>query len=298
MEIAFVGLGKMGGFMVQRLLNFKHTVFTFDLSPEAVKTSESHGAKGAKSLEDLCKKFSGRRAVWVMVPAGDPVDKTIDGLLPHLKKGDVIIDGGNSYYKDSIKRFQRLKEKGIDFMDVGTSGGVWGLKNGYCMMMGGEKAVFDFLDPIFKDLAPKDGYGLMGASGSGHMVKMVHNGVEYGMMQAYAEGFEIMKASEYGLDLHQITKVWNHASVVRSWLLELAESMFEDDPNLSKVKDWVADSGEGRWTVLEAMEKDVPAPVITMSLQARFRSRQDESFGAKVLAALRNQFGGHAIKSK
>jgi 6-phosphogluconate dehydrogenase len=298
MQIGFIGLGKMGGFMVERLLRDKHEVIAFDLSAEAVKNISSKGATGINSLEELVKKLKPPRPIWIMVPSGDPVTQTIEKLLALISPGDIIIDGGNSYYKDSIKRFEYLKEKKIHFMDVGTSGGIWGLKNGYCMMIGGEKEIFNHLEPIFKTLAPPDGYGYMGDSGSGHMVKMIHNGIEYGMMQAYAEGFEILQKSKYKLNLHQISHLWNQGSVVRSWLLELAERAFEEDPNLDKLQGYVQDSGEGRWTIWQAMEEDVPAPIITLSLFERFHSRQPESFAAKVLSALRNQFGGHAVKTK
>ncbi|MBX7151028.1 decarboxylating 6-phosphogluconate dehydrogenase [bacterium] len=296
MQLGFVGLGKMGGFMVQRLLNDKHDIVGFDLSADVVKQLASKGMTASSSIEDMVGKLKGRKAVWIMVPAGKPTEDTVQHLVGLLNKGDIIIDGGNSYYKDDVRRAKELQAKGIHYIDVGTSGGVWGLKNGYCMMIGGEKDVFDHLDPIFKTLGPVDGYAYMGASGSGHLVKMIHNGIEYGMMQAYAEGFEIMKKSEYGLDLAKIADLWMHASVVRSWLLELTAEGLKQDPELSALKGWVADSGEGRWTILEAIDKDVPAPVITASLFERFHSRQPDSFAAKMLAMMRNQFGGHAVK--
>ncbi|NUM81211.1 decarboxylating 6-phosphogluconate dehydrogenase [bacterium] len=296
MQLGFVGLGKMGGFMVQRLLNDKHDIVGFDLSADVVKQLAAKGMTASSSIEDMVGKLKGRKAVWIMVPAGKPTEDTIQHLVGLLNKGDIIIDGGNSYYKDDVRRAKELQAKGIHYIDVGTSGGVWGLKNGYCMMIGGEKDVFTYLDPIFKTLGPVDGYAYMGASGSGHLVKMIHNGIEYGMMQAYAEGFEIMKKSEYGLDLAKIADLWMHASVVRSWLLELTAEGLKQDPELSGLKGWVADSGEGRWTILEAIDKDVPAPVITASLFERFHSRQPDSFAAKMLAMMRNQFGGHAVK--
>lgn len=296
MQLGFVGLGKMGGFMVQRLLNDKHDIVGFDLSADVVKQLAAKGMTASSSIEDMVGKLKGRKAVWIMVPAGKPTEDTVQHLVSLLNKGDIIIDGGNSYYKDDVRRAKELQAKGIHYIDVGTSGGVWGLKNGYCMMIGGEKDVFTYLDPIFKTLGPVDGYAYMGASGSGHLVKMIHNGIEYGMMQAYAEGFEIMKKSEYGLDLAKIADLWMHASVVRSWLLELTAEGLKQDPELSGLKGWVADSGEGRWTILEAIDKDVPAPVITASLFERFHSRQPDSFAAKMLAMMRNQFGGHAVK--
>lgn len=296
MQLGFVGLGKMGGFMVQRLLNDKHDIVGFDLSADVVKQLAAKGMTASSSIEDMVGKLKGRKAVWIMVPAGKPTEDTVQHLVTLLNKGDIIIDGGNSYYKDDVRRAKELQAKGIHYIDVGTSGGVWGLKNGYCMMIGGEKDVFTYLEPIFKTLGPVDGYAYMGASGSGHLVKMIHNGIEYGMMQAYAEGFEIMKKSEYGLDLAKIADLWMHASVVRSWLLELTAEGLKQDPELSALKGWVADSGEGRWTILEAIDKDVPAPVITASLFERFHSRQPDSFAAKMLAMMRNQFGGHAVK--
>jgi 6-phosphogluconate dehydrogenase len=224
------------------------------------------------------------------------VDQTIDELLPVMAKGDVIIDGGNSYYKDSVARAKRVTEAGLHYQDCGTSGGIWGLKNGYCLMVGGEKEISERLEPIYRTLAPEDGYAYMGGAGAGHFVKMIHNGIEYGMLQAYGEGFEILEASDYGLDLHEIAKIWNHGSVVRSWLCELAEAAFEKEPHLDSLRGYVDDSGEGRWTVADAIEKNIPAPVITLSLIRRLASRQEESFSSKVIAALRNEFGGHAVQ--
>jgi 6-phosphogluconate dehydrogenase len=232
------------------------------------------------------------------VPSGEAVDLTIEQLLPSLLKNDIIIDGGNSHYKDSIRRAQKLKEVGIHFVDAGTSGGIWGLQEGYCLMIGGEKAIVDQLEPIFNTLAPENGFAHVGANGAGHFVKMVHNGIEYGMLQAYGEGFEMLKASQFELDLGKISHLWNQGSVVRSWLLELAENAFQKDPQLSSIKGYVEDSGEGRWTVLEAVEREVPASILTLSLFARFASRQDDSFSAKVIAALRNEFGGHAVRKE
>jgi 6-phosphogluconate dehydrogenase len=299
MQLAMIGLGKMGGNMTERLVRGKHSVVAFDRSADAVKKYEKIGATPATSLADAVKKLSAPRVVWIMVPAGKPVDDTIAELLPMLSEGDAIIDGGNSNFHDTIRRAADLDKKGIAFIDSGTSGGIWGLENGYCLMVGGEKRAVMRCEPIFKTLAPPNGYMHVGPSGAGHYVKMIHNGIEYGMMQAYAEGYEILHASKNfpELDLAAIGNLWQNGSVVRSWLNELAASAFAKDADLDKVKGWVADSGEGRWTVQEAIDLDVPAPLITLSLLTRFRSRQDESFSAKVLAALRNEFGGHAIKS-
>jgi 6-phosphogluconate dehydrogenase len=297
MQLAMIGLGRMGGNMVQRLLQGGHQVVVFDRSADAVKAHVALGAKAAKDLPELSGQLSGPRVVWVMVPAGAAVESTIEQLLPSLSKGDIIIDGGNSNFKDSIRRAAALKEKGIGFIDAGTSGGVWGLTVGYCLMIGASPEAFKVCEPIFKTLAPPDGYAHVGPPGAGHYVKMIHNGIEYGMLQAYAEGYEILHASkDFKLDLHQISAVWNRGSVVRSWLNELAERAFADDADLTALKGYVEDSGEGRWTVQEAIDLDVPAPVITLSLLTRFRSRQSDSFGAKVIAALRNEFGGHAVK--
>ncbi len=298
MELGFIGLGRMGANMVRRLVRDGHRVVAYNRTAEKTREIMTEGAEGAFSLEELVGKLKAPRIIWIMVPAGQPVDDQIAALEPFISKGDILIDGGNSYYKDSIRRGQEVTAKGYHFMDVGTSGGIWGLKVGYCLMIGGEQEIFQHCEPLFKTLAPPDGYGYMGGHGAGHLVKMVHNGVEYGMLQAYGEGFEILNASQYNLDLYKIAHLWNQGSVVRSWLLELAELAFQADPKLAGIKGWVADSGEGRWTVLEAMEHDVPAPIITLSLLERFRSRQDESFSAKVIAALRNQFGGHAVKTE
>ncbi len=298
MKIGFIGLGKMGGNMVLRFLRNDHEVVAYDMSPDAIISVEKEGAEGADSLQDLVLKLPERKVIWMMVPAGDPVDQTIAGLRDYLKKDDILIDGGNSMWRDSQQRGKSLEDINIHFIDCGVSGGVWGLDNGYCLMYGGETEAVDFVEPIFKTLAPENGYLHCGPGGSGHFVKMVHNGIEYGMMQAYAEGFEIMEKSPFDIDLRAVSSVWQYGSVIRSWLLELAELAFAEDPKLEKLKDWVADSGEGRWTVQAAIDFDVPATVITHSLFARFRSRQDESFGNKVLAALRNQFGGHAVKTE
>jgi 6-phosphogluconate dehydrogenase len=297
MQIGFVGLGKMGMNMVQRLLNGGHEVVAYALTAESVKKVEGKGAIGADSLQDMVNKLKTPRVIWLMVPAGKATEQVIKEILPFLKEGDILIDGGNSFYKDSMHRAEGLKKSRISFLDVGTSGGIWGLKIGYCMMIGGDKNVFDKVEPVFKTLAPENGYAHVGPHGAGHFVKMIHNGIEYAMLQGYAEGFEIMNAKkEFNLDLHKIANLWNNGSVIRSWLLELAESAFQKDPNLDSIRGHVEDSGEGRWTVAEAIEEDVPAPVITLSLLERFRSRQEESFSAKVIAALRNEFGGHPVK--
>jgi 6-phosphogluconate dehydrogenase len=298
MQLGMIGLGRMGANMTERLVLGGHRVITYDRSAEAVQRVVDKGAVGAHSLADFVKQLSLPRAIWLMVPAGDPVDQTIELLLPQLSKGDVLIDGGNSNYKDSIRRAEKLKQQGLHFVDAGTSGGIWGLKVGYCMMIGGEKEIVARLQPIFKTLAPPDGFLHVGPSGAGHFVKMIHNGIEYGMLQAYGEGFELLKASQFDLDLGAISHLWNQGSVVRSWLLELCESAFAKDPKLDAIKGYVEDSGEGRWTVAEAIETSVPAPVLTLALFARFASRQQDSFAAKVIAALRNEFGGHAVKKE
>jgi 6-phosphogluconate dehydrogenase len=297
MQIGFIGLGRMGMNMVQRLLDGKHEVIVYNRTPEKVKKAVDKGAVGAESIEDLVSKLDHPRIIWHMVPAGKVTDDVTKETASLLEKGDILIDGGNSFYKDSIKRAETLKEEGINFLDVGTSGGIWGLTRGYCMMIGGEKEIFEKVEPALKTLAPEDGYAHVGPAGAGHFVKMVHNGIEYAMLQSYAEGFEILNAKkEFGLDLKKISDLWNHGSVIESWLLELAGYAFEKDAKLDSIKGYVEDSGEGRWTVAEAIEQDVPAPLITLSLLERFRSRQDESFSAKVIAALRNEFGGHAVK--
>jgi 6-phosphogluconate dehydrogenase len=284
--------------MVERLMRHGHSVVAYDRDPATVGKYQGLGAAPAKDLADVVRQLETPRVVWIMVPAGKPVDSTIDALLPLLAKGDIIIDGGNSMFKDSIARAERVAAKGIRFVDSGTSGGVWGLENGYCLMVGGERDAVAHCEPIFTALAPENGYAHVGPPGSGHYVKMVHNGIEYALLQGYAEGYEILEASKHfpGLDLHQIASVWQHGSVVRSWLNELAVDAFAKDATLSALKGYVADSGEGRWTVAEAIEEDVPAPVITLSLLMRLRSRQEDSFSAKVIAALRNEFGGHAVK--
>lgn len=298
MQLAMIGLGRMGGNMAERLMRHDHKVVAFDRAEEVVAKYEKLGATGARDLESIPGSLSTPRIIWIMVPAGDPVDETIATLRPMLSPGDIIIDGGNSNFHDTMRRGRELAEAKIEFIDCGTSGGVWGLENGYCLMVGGSDKAVKHCEPIFTALAPEDGYAHVGPTGAGHYVKMIHNGIEYGMLQAYAEGYEILNASKTfpDLDLAQIAEVWQHGSVVRSWLNELAVSAFQRDHSLNDIKGWVADSGEGRWTVQEAIDLDVPAPIITLSLQTRFRSRQADSFGAKVIAALRNEFGGHAVK--
>ncbi|MGI8552422.1 MAG: phosphogluconate dehydrogenase (NAD(+)-dependent, decarboxylating) [Dehalococcoidia bacterium] len=296
MEIGFIGLGKMGGNMVERLTRHgEHQVVAYDQSTEVTQQYAGANVRVASSPAEIVSLLKPPRAVWIMVPAGDPVDQTIAALTPGMQQGDIIVDGGNSYFRDSQRRAKELEPQGIRFVDVGTSGGIWGLKIGYCMMIGGERVAYDYLKPALTTLAPEQGEAYMGPSGAGHFVKMVHNGIEYGLMQAYAEGFEILKKSEFSLDLPGIGEIWQHGSVVRSWLLELATDALRKEPNLDSVKGYVVDSGEGRWTVQAAIDEDVPAPVIALSLMARFQSRDPNSFGNKLLAALRNEFGGHAI---
>ena len=299
MQLAMIGLGRMGGNMVERLMRHGHSLVVFDRSAEAVSKYEGLGATSAAGLAKVVQALAPPRIVWIMVPAGDPTEQTIESLTPLLSAGDIVIDGGNSNFHDTMRRGAQLAKSKIDFIDCGTSGGVWGLENGYCLMVGGADKAVKHCESIFTALAPENGYAHVGPTGAGHYVKMVHNGIEYGLLQAYAEGYEILHASKTfpDLDLEQIADVWQYGSVVRSWLNELAASAFKHDPSLGALKGWVADSGEGRWTVEEAIDLDVPAPVITLSLQARFRSRQADSFGAKVIAALRNEFGGHAVKS-
>ena len=298
MEIGFIGLGKMGANMVERLIRHgEHKVVVYDRSAEVTKQTAraGTGVRAAASPEEIVKMLDAPRTVWIMVPAGTPVDETIAKLAPTMKRGDIIVDGGNSYFRDSQRRAKELAGKGINFLDAGTSGGIWGLTVGYCLMIGGERAAYDHLKEIFVSLAPENGEAYMGPSGAGHFVKMVHNGIEYGMMQAYAEGMAVLEKSEFGLDLASIGEVWQHGSVVRSWLLELATDALRKEPKLESVKGYVVDSGEGRWTVQAAIDEDVPAPVITLSLMARFQSRDPDSFANKLLAALRNEFGGHDI---
>lgn len=298
MDIGFVGLGRMGLNMAVRLRRAGHRVVGTNRGAEPYARARAEGIEVADSVEALVAALPAPRVVWAMIPAGEPVDELVGRLEPLLARGDTLVDGGNSNFKDSKRRATRLAAAGLAFVDCGTSGGVWGLENGYCMMLGGEPAPVARLAPLLDDLAPRDGWRHVGPAGAGHYVKMIHNGIEYGMMQAYAEGFEILHASEYPLDLARIAHLWNQGSVVRSWLLELAGRAFERDPGLERIRGWVADSGEGRWTVFEAIERDVPAEVLTLALLNRFRSRQEDSFRDRVLAALRNEFGGHAVKEK
>ena len=299
MKLAMIGLGKMGANMARRLIQDGHEVVGYNLETAVTdQLADEVGLIPAYSLEEVAEKLAPPRVAWVMVPAGKPTESVVSKLGELFSEGDLVVDGGNSNYKETVRRGQMLAEKGIEFVDVGTSGGIWGLKEGYSMMVGGSETAVASLTPALKTLAPGDdiGWGHVGPSGSGHFVKMVHNGIEYGLMEAYAEGFEILKAKEeFGLDLHQISEIWRFGSVVRSWLLDLTANALADDADLSEIKGFVPDSGEGRWTVFEAIDLDVPAPIITHALFARFVSRQDESFSAKLLAAMRNQFGGHAV---
>ena len=296
MEIGFIGLGKMGMNMVTRLRQGGHHVVVYDRSAEAVAQATTAGCIGTSSLAELVQKLEAPRAVWIMVPSGAPTEDTVRSVGELLRSGDTIIDGGNTNFSDDVRRAGDLSKKDLHYIDAGTSGGVWGLKVGYCLMVGGDEAPVQRLAPIFTTLAPEQGWAHVGAVGAGHYVKMVHNGIEYSMMQGYAEGFELMSKSEYRLDLPKIANLWMHGSVVRSWLLELAASALKDDPRLERLKGYVQDSGEGRWMIADAIQKDVPVPTLTMALFTRFRSRQSESFSEKMLAALRNAFGGHAVK--
>ncbi|MEK6784745.1 MAG: phosphogluconate dehydrogenase (NAD(+)-dependent, decarboxylating) [Nitrospirota bacterium] len=296
MELGFIGLGKMGMNMVTRLRRDQHRVVVYDRSSDLIKQAEGQGAIGSSSLADLVSKLSAPRAVWVMVPSGAPTEETIQAVAALLQPGDTIVDGGNTRFHDDVRRAAELKKKGIHYVDAGTSGGIWGLQVGYCLMVGGEDAAVKRLEPVFKTLAPENGWAHVGAAGAGHYVKMVHNGIEYSMMQGYAEGFELMSKSEYKLNLARVADLWMHGSVVRSWLLELAAGALKDDQKLEKLKGYVQDSGEGRWMIADAIEKDVPVPTLTTALFTRFRSRQDESFAEKMLAALRNAFGGHSVR--
>jgi 6-phosphogluconate dehydrogenase len=296
MELGFIGLGKMGMNMVTRLRRDQHRVVIFDRSADLIKQAEALGCIGASSVADLVGKLSAPRAVWIMVPSGAPTEETVQAVAALLQPGDTIIDGGNTRFHDDVRRAAALKTRSIHYVDAGTSGGIWGLKVGYCLMVGGENEPVNRLAPIFKTLAPENGWAHVGAAGAGHYVKMVHNGIEYSMMQGYAEGFELMSKSEYKLDLARIADLWMHGSVVRSWLLELAAGALKDDQKLEKLKGYVQDSGEGRWMIADAIEKDVPVPTLTTALFTRFRSRQEESFAEKMLAALRNAFGGHSVR--
>ena len=296
MQLGFVGLGRMGLNMVTRLVRGGHQIVAYDRSQEAVARAEAAGARGAPSLEALVAALTAPRAVWVMVPAGDPTESTVSALGNLLSAGDTIVDGGNTNFHDDVRRAQSLSANRVHYLDAGTSGGIWGLQEGYCLMVGGEADVCARLEPIFLTLAPPDGYLRVGDHGAGHYVKMIHNGIEYGLMQAYAEGFELMHESPYTIDLRAVADLWNHGSVVRSWLLELAARALAEDSDLSGLKGYVEDSGEGRWTLHEGIDRGVPLPVMTAAVYTRFRSRQDNPFAERLLAALRNQFGGHAVK--
>jgi 6-phosphogluconate dehydrogenase len=297
MDVAMVGLGRMGANMARRLLHGGHRVVVWNRTYAKAEELAAEGAEAVRELTDVPDALTAPRVVWLMLPQGDTTQAALDTLAPLLDEGDVLIDGGNSYFKEDIVRGEALRAKGLRYLDVGTSGGIWGLQVGYCMMIGGERSAFEHIEPLLATLAPEGhGYDYMGGHGSGHFVKMVHNGIEYGLMQAYGEGFELLKASPWELDLAAIADLWNQGSVVRSWLLELAADAFGKDPQLDELKGYVEDTGEGRWTVQQSIELGVPLPVIALSLYTRFRSRQDDSFSAKVLAALRNEFGGHAVK--
>jgi 6-phosphogluconate dehydrogenase len=296
MKLGMVGLGRMGGNMTVRLLRAGHEVVAYDPGADAVSRAASAGAEAASSLADLCAKLPSPKVVWIMVPAGDVTEQTVRDLGGILGRGDIVVDGGNSNWKDSQRRAEQLAAGGIRFLDCGTSGGVWGLDNGYCLMVGGEDDAVSAVEPAFVALAPTDGYAHVGPSGAGHFTKMVHNGIEYGLLAAYGEGFEILEASPFDLDLQQLAGIWRYGSVVRSWLLELLHDALDKDPDLAAIRGYVDDSGEGRWTLLAALDANVPAPITALALFNRFASRQDESFSAKVIAALRNEFGGHAVK--
>src|SRR5919197_1394394 len=296
MQLGFIGLGRMGGNMVHRLAQGGHQVVAFNRSPGPVQEAVKHGAVGASSLEDLVNQLAPPRHIWLMLPAGNVTDEFLNTLMDLCAPGDLFVDGANSKWKDTIARAERAKGRGFEFVDCGTSGGIWGLQVGYSIMAGGSPEAFKRVEPAIKTLAPEDGYGLLGPNGAGHFVKMVHNGVEYGMMQAYAEGFQILEKSAYGLDLEKVARIWQHGSVVRSWLLDLMVNALEKDPKLEGLEGWVDDSGEGRWTIEAAIDEDVPATVIAFSLFSRFYSRDPDSFSWRVLAALRNEFGGHAVR--
>lgn len=299
MQLGMVGLGRMGANMTTRLLQGGHDVVVWDRTPSSVATAVSSGAVGSTTVSELVSKLEGKpKVVWIMVPAGKVTDDIIDELLGVLGKGDIIVDGGNTNWKEGLQAYERCKAKGVSLVDAGTSGGVWGLKEGYCLMVGGDDAAVQACEPAFLTLAPKGGYAHVGPAGAGHFSKMVHNGIEYGLMQAYGEGFEILRSSPFKFDLLQVASIWRYGSVIRSWLLDLAVLAFEEDPDLKDIRGWVDDTGEGRWTVQAAIDESVPAPAITLALLARFYSRQEESYSAKVVAALRNQFGGHAVKTE
>jgi len=297
MKVGLIGLGRMGFNLALNMRDHGHEVVVYNRSPEKIKEAEKEGIKGAYTIEDLVKKLERRRIIWLMVPAGDPVDEMIEKLVPLLEEHDIIIDGGNSYYKDTLRRYEMLKEKEIDFVDVGTSGGIEGARHGACTMIGAEDEVFKYIEPLIRDISAENGYLHTGKNGSGHFAKMVHNGIEYGMMQAIGEGFEVLEKSQFDFDLKEVARVWSHGSVIRGWLMELMEKAFEKDPKLSGIKGVMHSSGEGLWTVEEALNLKVPVPVIAQSLFMRYRSEQEDTFAGKVVAALRNEFGGHAVET-
>lgn len=298
MKIGVIGLGKMGLNLALNMKEHGHYVEAFDIGREQAALARKEGIDVADSLEEMAGRLHGRKVIWLMVPFGKPVDELIQKLLPFMEKRDIIIDGGNSHYKDTLRRYEELKAKDIDFVDIGTSGGTSGARNGICAMVGAEREVFDYLEPLIKDISVADGYLYAGRNGAGHYLKMIHNGIEYGMIQAIGEGFEILHKSQFDYDYERVAKVWNNGSVIRSWLMELVESAFKKDEKLESIRDIIRSSGEGLWTVQEALELKVPAPVITDSLLVRYRSEQEESFSAKVAAALRKEFGGHAVERK
>lgn len=298
MKIGLVGLGKMGYNLALNMRDHGHEVVAYNRTLERVKEAEKVGITGAYSVKELVDKLDRRRVIWLMVPAGSPVDEMIDKILPHLQEHDIIIDGGNSYYKDTLKRYEMLKSKGVDFVDVGTSGGIEGARHGACTMVGAEDEVFKYIEPIIKDISIKNGYLHTGKNGTGHFVKMVHNGIEYGMLQAIGEGFEVLEKSQFDFDYKEIARVWNHGSVIRGWLMELMIDAFKKDPKLEAIKGVMHSSGEGLWTVQEALELKVPVPVIAESLFMRYRSEENDTFAGKVVAALRNEFGGHTVEKK
>lgn len=298
MQIGLVGLGKMGFNLALNMKNKGHDVVAFDINESVLKAIEANGVRIASSLKALAESLTTKRVIWLMIPAGELVDVTIDGLLPFLSVGDIIIDGGNSNYKDSVRRSAELQAHQIDYLDCGTSGGTDGALHGVCAMIGGNRFAFNHCESLFKDIAVENGYLYCGASGAGHFVKMIHNGIEYGMMQAIAEGFEVMERSEFKLDLEKVAKVWNHGSVVRSWLMELTESALHKDPGLTSIKGVMHSSGEGKWTLETALEKQIATPVIALSVLMRYRSLQEDTFSGKIVAALRNEFGGHAVEKK
>lgn len=296
MKLGIIGLGRMGGHIALRLTKNKHSVVAYNRSPDKTKDIMKKGVDGAFTLNEFAGKLNSPKIIWMMVPAGDPVDEMIKNLLPYMEEGDILIDGGNSYYEDSVRRAEYLKAEGISYLDVGTSGGLGGEENGYCLMIGGDKKIYDKLLPIFKSVSAKNGYGYMGKSGAGHYVKMIHNGIEYAMLQSYGEGFELLKNSPYKLELDKISSVWSNGSVIRSWLLDLTTDALKKDPKLENLKDYVAGGSTGKWTVEESLRLGIPSPMISLALALRYRTRQKESFAGKVVAALRNEFGGHEVK--